>query len=775
MRGLKFILTTFILAGVLLPISIGHAQTLGEVLRALQHRNQLVQESWGATSINNIKWEGVSSATPSDGEVNGLSIQDQLKLLKQAIHETDRLSGSFLESRVFSSGEGQALWKLSFQRMDDRVSVEKFSSVLRKLAARISQLKSLYWDGDWTRSGYEYTIYKVSSLPKFSISLTSNSSNSVVSNGSGCVADIAAPSGSGALESDDAGETYQIYNYEHGWSSPTKFSTKGSSLCPGKIRVVTGFHYMISDISGLPDKYYNAQNYTLISSDFSAGQSGDIELPEIIGSNLSILGTWNEYDVDGDGFIDKVFMVPKVSGQDSSDLWEPQFDPMKRSVYYYFKFNIDEGSAFLYDGSDLNSNFLRFSIVSLGNGNELWENFRFASIFTADFGAEFSKPRSPVPEQTLPLIIVPDFAKKSIRLLLSNRPDTDATLVWRFPDYVKTTFDRWDDNGDWIPSGAYIIGSLAARNDLVPQGDGNWDAVYSGKIADREDQIQWSGGPNDTNERWPDFASYVSQWWNPVLTQIVTANYGIKITQDGLKYKIDVYRRDQVSGPTDGAYAFSGSPVETYQVENPTGESDGGSLKITGSGGVVYNVTMTPSWTDKFNLDYTTWEFTETQNGTVLVDKKATVREPTWDDDGNFTRAYTVVEESSIDKVALPKVTTTYWDKWANPSRIDKVVEANGVNDTRTTTYTYHKENDDAGHLQIKYLENIAQTGGTNPYSADYNDMELLTHYADTYGSVDVSYSGSKVMRIEKINGQPVRTLVTTYSGDMSTATTTAQ
>jgi hypothetical protein len=70
----------------------------------------------------------------------------------------------------------------------------------------------------------------------------------------------------------------------------------------------------------------------------------------------------------------------------------------------------------------------------------------------------------------------------------------------------------------------------------------------------------------------------------------------------------------------------------------------------------------------------------------------------------------------------------------------------------------------------------VVQTGGANPYTAEYhNDAGLLTHYADTYGSVDVSYAGNKVTQSEKMNSQPVKTLETTYSGDMAQATTVAK
>ena len=141
-----------------------------------------------------------------------------------------------------------------------------------------------------------------------------------------------------------------------------------------------------------------------------------------------------------------------------------------------------------------------------------------------------------------------------------------------------------------------------------------------------------------------------------------------------------------------------------------------------------------------------------------------------------ISQPYKVIETTEVDdSVTLPTVTTTYWDEWANPERIDEIKEV-GDDGTRTTTYTYHKENDADGHPQIKYLEKIEQSGGLNPYTADYDEAEQLTHYTDTYGSVDVGYSGSTVTRTEKSkSGSTVRTLTTTYTGDMTQATTVAK
>ena len=43
------------------------------------------------------------------------------------------------------------------------------------------------------------------------------------------------------------------------------------------------------------------------------------------------------------------------------------------------------------------------------------------------------------------------------------------------------------------------------------------------------------------------------------------------------------------------------------------------------------------------------------------------------------------------------------------------------------------------------------------------------------YGNENVSYEGSKVTRTEKLNGQLVKTYETTYSPDLSQATTVAK
>jgi YD repeat-containing protein len=185
----------------------------------------------------------------------------------------------------------------------------------------------------------------------------------------------------------------------------------------------------------------------------------------------------------------------------------------------------------------------------------------------------------------------------------------------------------------------------------------------------------------------------------------------------------------------------------------------------------TYKLTLDQLVDANGRVTQSTWAFT----CPPFLSQTVVTQIATYNNDGSFNTPYKVIDDTTQDGAALPEVTSTYWDNEANPEKIDQVVENGGADGVRTTTYTYAWLNDANGVPQIDHLSQIQQSGGSNPYTANYDDAGQLTSYSDTWGSETVTYSENTVTTTQKINGQPVRTLVTTYSGDMSKATTTAQ
>jgi hypothetical protein len=407
----------------------------------------------------------------------------------------------------------------------------------------------------------------------------------------------------------------------------------------------------------------------------------------------------------------------------------------------------------------------------------------FWVMYKANFGEEFSFAKS-IPETNIyPLKIDPDFKNRRLKMSLA-RGSNECELIWQFPERIQTS--SLDLKFDF--------GALSSRNALRVQGIGDWDAVYSGKPEDREPELVWNGAANNPNGRWPTFGSYVAEYWKPVLKQLVCATHGVNIIQQTrYKYRIDIYRANQV-GSKDartGEYSFIGTPIETLTVENPSGDdAQAGKLKITTSGGIIYQLSLTQTLGDDQNVTSSTWDYSGTVNGGTFISKNVTVTPATveWASmPYTISQPCKVIDNTSVDGVNLPKVTTTYWvwpeayymNEFPEGQWIDKIIEE-GIDGSRTTSYTYEWKDassnliDSSCHV-IDHLTGITQTGGQNPYTAEYDSAGLLTHYADTYGSMDVSYSGNKVTRTEKLNNQPVRTFETTYSGDMTQATTVAK
>lgn len=271
------------------------------------------------------------------------------------------------------------------------------------------------------------------------------------------------------------------------------------------------------------------------------------------------------------------------------------------------------------------------------------------------------------------------------------------------------------------------LGNIPDRFSLQVIGCGDWDAVYSGDVEDRPPEVV-------QNDSWS-LNQYMNWWWQPVLKQVVNRHFGVNIIQQGKSsYKIDVYRRDQVGTKSaiSGKYSFKGNPIETFVVSDQKNNS----AVIAGS-----------------EKKYKIGEYSfiiENSSGEVLEKIIAT------------SASGTMQIQTTLDGVNLPKLKKSFAGN-GDPNVLEEI----GFDGTRKTNFTY------SGTGIDKHISGIVQNGGLNPYSATYNEREMLTHFESGPNTVDISYSGTTVTRVEKVNGNVTGTRVSQYSGDMTRITTT--
>jgi hypothetical protein len=862
-----------------LPLGTANAQTLAQVLTAIQKRNTLLQDrgnvaidllnSASATrkDVQPILWPGLPSE-PTDGEVDGLSVDSKLNLLRLAWMEMGRLELKFKESRNLASGVGR-IDDVSYDGVAPRIDVTTFRQVVSILAHRLAALHMMEWPLSWTYipHGVEYGKSDGSgSLPSPPITFTSTPYSF---SDTSTTLDVSFRGGVGF--SGGATNTTRAPDGSTGWNGNTTWwagpiTAEASDTYGGDVKIFTDFHYDVNHLSGLagPSGFvgdgtdatlYHPSNQLAFDENISEATKGaSFTMPGIFGAaptGISISGSW-EYLYDKDGKTLGASFLRSFPFQSDSDLWKSIFVSFDNTslvegnganhLDYYW--NEYWGELELWNAT---SSPTDYPTEGANWGLRCWDDgfggaLDFESLYAADFGQEFDFPVQPVPEAPPPLRLVTDFANGRMEVKLGETPANECELAWQFPERISTSKWYVDD----------YFGAISARRVLEARGSGDWEAVYSGKPEDREDELPWSGIYTNASKRWPTFGSYMREWWHPVLKQLVCPTYGANITQlDRFTYKIEFCRRDQISkdrDPTTGEYTFNGTPVETFTVQNPDkDDATAGKLEIKTAKGATYDLTLTQQYDDNGRATQSEWVFKGVQGNVQFLSKDVIVTPSAITytvDVASQNVTYTmsghkkVVDNTTIDGVAQPTVTTTYWQwphgdsltrirpddgyayvswdgaGWGGDTSwngyythgnilygkgepyallnlegdgpptdqqwIDQVVET-GADGTRTTTYSYNKEDQETYpgsgiHFNgIDHLTGITQSGGSNPYTANYDDAGQLTSYSDTWGSETVSYSGNTVTTTQKINGQPVRTLVTTYSGDLSQATTTAQ
>jgi hypothetical protein len=292
-------------------------------------------------------------------------------------------------------------------------------------------------------------------------------------------------------------------------------------------------------------------------------------------------------------------------------------------------------------------------------------------------------------------------------------------------------------------------------------GCGDYDAVYSGKPQDRENELVWTGSNSSPQSRWTSFGSYLGEWWQPVLRQVKASTCSIDIRQEQGSagcYYLDFYRADQIAQKQSGTYDFSGkTPIESWTVTNAGNKSDASWMKIATPSATYYLKRTSTTSQDPQSWTFTVYD--NTGNGGYLT-KQWTCQTT----DGHPT----TTENTIVDGVALPTVTASYYSMPTYPFQIKE----EGDDGTRTTQFTY-KWSGTNGLSSIDHLIQIQQVGGPNPYTATYDEHELLTSYVCGSSSTQVTY-GYAVTRTDSFGGQPVRTLQTVYTKGLTSAETTA-
>jgi RHS repeat-associated protein len=742
MKNSRLILLVLALEILLVPIS-GRAQTLSEILGALQDRRELLRESTNMQNLlyppqsgsspvslpSLIAWQGVavSDTTPAETEIESLSINQQVALVRQAW------------GLVFqNNGEGEM-----FHYFGGPLSLANYPDAIRLLGSALHSPVLVPWYG--AVAATELSMSGTNAPPW-------SDPGSMVS---GSAQDDGTNSDSYAQESSEGfylgaaaqslpatgtdGNSYTTYLEGSGATIVTGYYTYPSPSQSGTLEVLGNSSYFINGTAKLP--FPNG------SSDANTNQTFYQTGTYMLSSSAVPLG--NEY-------------LELSSSLSSSTLTSGSFPGQWVNFYQDPNLNIGNYSYYLTLTAQTSGSFAWPQSVGFSSspgGGVLGVPISCYLYFAPNLQAEFSSTASPLPEAMPPLRIVPDFAENQLKVRLANEPSDDCTLYWVLES----------DSTQ----------SLAARHILNVEGCGKWDAVWSGLSKDREPEYDWNGDFfSDPNERWPDFLTYLTEWWRPVLRQLKTETYFVNIVENqGSKgatsyYEVDFYRADQVGAKSSisGTYSLIGtpSPIEKWVVRNMSqDDSQGGQMRVaaTNASGIVsnYDVTGTDSQSQT-GVDTQTYTISAAANGTPFLSAtESEVYDPT--QTYGQTPQYTYTENMAVDGQTLPELTTTYWDVEAHPAKITW--------QDVTINYSYSWSADSDNNEVIQYLAGISQSGGPNPYSESYDSNELMTDYQSGSTGLHWDYSSNnQVVESGSFNSQQVYQLATSYSKGLTSATT---
>jgi len=699
---MKLILRLYLAGMILFAMAgIAHGQTLGEVLRAVQNRQQLLQDrdvvngtlcaQMGVTNTSGttqlISWSGsLGQICPTDAQVNGLDVETQIALLRQAWGSDDAI----------------------YDALGGPISVENFPRALQLLAGQLKQNTGVAWPISYYRQLTSGTG-------------TSGSSGYVGTQGGGWLQFEGFTSGSTTPTATSSWFTEGVI--------PNNASTLGSPNFSGTLNISTSSDFWINYIGGgLPtpsgscvngtNAFYDpgAYPWQSISLPAGSGSTAISSLTEVDESNytsLTYLGTWGSVDPSWNSLVDggPYFFSPDISAHSKQTCF-----PIGDGYYYT---------------ADLPT---------------------FSGTFNANFGTEFASTAQPLPEPMPELRIVPNFERRRLEVRLACEPANDCVLYW-------------DLTGNWTLTGTttqslawrHILNVRGYGNyDAVYSGrpeDREPEYVWPNSgtypyFGIYTPSKRWTSFEGTTGDGATNQGSYLSEWWQPVLRQLKTATYGIDITEQQISgtpaastYKIGFYRADQFGAKSSGTYSISGSAIECWTVSNPTQDDSQGGVVQIATPKATYNLTAT-------NIDYT---LTGTDNAT-----NAELLYKNW-----IIYSGTGVDTTRVDGQPLPTVTKTYTTN-PYPDYPAQVVES-GSDGTRTTIYSYQTGTDAAGNTYYT-TGTISQTGGINPYTATYDNYGQLTDFTSGSSSeVQIAYSGSTVTRTELFNSGTVRTVTTTY------------
>jgi RHS repeat-associated protein len=682
----RFLLALLVVTGLLGAIVETHAQTLGEVIRAVQRRNLLSQESEFDDPVLNIQWGNGLGAMPDDSAVDGLPLETQMILLRQAWRESWSISGAFYEER-FMRGDDIRTERFDFEKLQGRINPENFHYLLRLLAYRLSHMRTVWWDSRVTGLSYGFGCLW---------------SDYGANSGSDPTPPLLAAQMSESSSPHPPSETtyptvfFSIYGATGMTSYPgvnrgivlPGLTAHGSTKCDGRVIFASNFDYFtVNTTDGWPEIYENAGQHPFGDAEVPKDGTSAMSTPSILGggelNGLAFLGYW-EPILNED---DHITVLGKK--------WRP---------------------------SDKNQGSQDFLNEVVNQTTTLNTAVYFEGAF-GSAGAEFTSLPEREVEEAPPLKPEQTLYRNRLRIRLANAPANECWL-------------EWGNSTD--PS---------MHSGLLPKGGGNWDAVFSGKSEDREEQILWPASATSAHGMYDSYVFYVNDWWRPVLRQLVCETYGLDIEQGPMNYTIKFYRRDQVGEKdSEGIYSFSGSPVEVWTVSSPQEDE----LQIQTSKGSY------------------TWKRGDSFSKLSLVDGGSTLLEQTrTDGDNGF------IDETKIDGKSIPKVTVKFLlGELFSLGSISEVKEE-GASGTVTTSLSYADATEDG--KTFKRLASITQTGGVAPFTANFSSAEQITSYSRTGGfeSFTQSYSGKNVIRAERFNGSTVRTITTVYSSDLLNTTST--
>jgi YD repeat-containing protein len=224
------------------------------------------------------------------------------------------------------------------------------------------------------------------------------------------------------------------------------------------------------------------------------------------------------------------------------------------------------------------------------------------------------------------------------------------------------------------------------------------------------------------------------------------------VTLSSSKYQIKFYKPSQVSASINasGVYTFSGSPFQTWTIENPSAE-DISSLKLTETSGSL-SISQEITWI--FGSDGSKETIFTSGNGLKKESSKTTT-----DVNGDRVQTYTVM--NADNSIAYKEENTFHVFPWSE-EQIKKVVDPAGAK--LTTTWSYYEDSSDVSNY--KNLKQVVQPSGYwEKYTYDTYGRVIKTVSQFKNNSTTSAETSNRVFETVYADGDPAITVIEKLQG----------